>query len=72
MNNNQFQVELIENKLEMIESIHKECDTPVDWEELKQAPPPFLPGHPGTNQAAARKAANVYKPVFLNNYLSKM
>ncbi|WP_223254375.1 DUF4236 domain-containing protein [Bacillus sp. HNG] len=61
---NQYQVELFENKLEMIKSIHKECDTPVDWEELRQAPPPYLPGHPGPNETTARKAANDYKPGF--------
>ncbi|MFS0823945.1 DUF4236 domain-containing protein [Bacillus sp. 1P02SD] len=61
---NQYQVELFENKLEMIKSIHKECDTHVDWEEVRQAPPPFLPGQTGPNETIARKAANNYKPGF--------
>jgi hypothetical protein len=59
---NQLEVELFGNKLDMIKSIHKECDDYVDWAEIKNTEPPFPIGGPGPNESVATEKFQNYKP----------
>jgi Protein of unknown function (DUF4236) len=64
MERNKLEVQLFENRLEMIMSIHKECDDHVDWDEVKQRPEPFLRGERGPKENTAIKRLNNYTPGF--------
>jgi len=66
-----FQVELYENKLDQIRSIHHECDEPVDWQEVFHRSPPFQPGQEGPNTIAARQKQQSYRPGFFDRLLNK-
>jgi hypothetical protein len=63
---NRLEVELFENKVEMIQSIHKESDTPVDWTNVKDTPAPFEWGSIGPNEREARMKLESYKPGFMS------
>ncbi|MEH7308234.1 DUF4236 domain-containing protein [Neobacillus drentensis] len=62
---NRLEVELFENRLEMIKSIHKECDDFVDWNDIKNTEPPFLKGHPGPLEQEALLELQNYRPGFV-------
>jgi hypothetical protein len=62
---NQLEVELYENRLNMIKSIHKECDDFVDWLDIKNTEPPFLKGHPGPLEQQALQELQNYRPGFM-------
>ncbi|MBD8070686.1 DUF4236 domain-containing protein [Bacillus sp. PS06] len=68
---NQLEVEAYENKVEMIKSIHKECDDEVNWLEMKNTPSPFTKGEKGPNERIAEEKLNSYKPGFLSKILKQ-
>jgi len=61
---NKLEVQLYENRLEMIKSIHKECDDPVNWEEVKTRPMPFNKEDVGPREKAAVDILSRYSPGF--------
>ncbi len=68
---NRIEVELFENKLERIKSIHKECNDDIDWARIKNTPPPFVKGEKGQREIDAIKALESYKPNFLVRFLKQ-
>lgn len=61
---NKLEVELFENRLDMLKSIHIEADEEVNWKEIRKTPPPFQPGSIGPKEAQAKAALDNYKPGF--------
>ena len=57
-----YEVELYENRIEVITSVHKECSEPIDWEGIKASSPPYSLGEIGPNEAEALEKLNNYKP----------
>ena len=70
---NKLEVELYENKLEIIKSIHKECDETVNWANIESLEPPFnlVEGEKGVNELEAIKKLENYKPTFFCKILKK-
>ena len=70
---NKLEVELYENKLEIIKSIHKECDETVNWANIESLEPPFnlVEGEKGVNELEAIKKLENYKPTFFSKILKK-
>ncbi len=70
---NQLEVELYENKLDMIKSIHKECDKVIDWINIENSEPPFklIKGEKGINELDAIQKLENYKPTFFDKILGK-
>lgn len=66
-----FQVELYENRIHMLKSIHEECDDLVDWDDVRKTPPPFQLGNKGPKELAAEKALYEYKPNFLQKWFKR-
>ena len=63
---NRLKVEEHENYLELIRSVHKECEEPIDWKALRDAPAPFVKGQPGpAEQETAAQLAD-QKPGFMS------
>lgn len=71
MERNRLEVELFENKLEMIKSIHKECDDFVDWADIKNTQPPFIQGNSGPNETEALRKLQNYQPGFFDKMFNK-
>ncbi|MEH7252863.1 DUF4236 domain-containing protein [Neobacillus niacini] len=66
-----FQVDLYENRLEQIRSLHHECDNPIDWQEVYHRSPPFKIGQEGPSTLAARQKQQSYRPGFFDRLLNK-
>lgn len=66
-----LQVELYENKLDQIRSIHHESDEPVDWKEIYHRPAPFENGQEGPNEKAARHLLESYEPGIMDRLFHK-
>ncbi|WP_245959470.1 DUF4236 domain-containing protein [Neobacillus piezotolerans] len=59
-----LQVELFENKLAMLTSIHHECDVAIDWLEVASRKLDFAINSPGPNEIAAQARLASYQPGF--------
>lgn len=59
---NQLEVEMFENKLDMIRAMHTESDEYVDWSSLLHSVPPFEKGSMGPKEQAAKEEVTSYKP----------
>ncbi|WP_042455502.1 DUF4236 domain-containing protein [Neobacillus dielmonensis] len=66
-----LQVDLYENKLEQIRSIHHECDDPIDWREVLRRQPPFQHGQDGPNTQAARQQLESYQPGLMDRLFNR-
>ncbi|MBD3110178.1 DUF4236 domain-containing protein [Bacillus sp. AGMB 02131] len=68
---NRLEVDLFENKLEMIHSIHKECSESIDWFSESKALPPYKASSAGPNEIAAISTLEKYKPSFFDKLLKR-
>ncbi len=68
---NRLEVDLFENKLNMIKSIHKECDDYLDWQDIKNTQPPYLKEHPGPSEEQALHELQNYRPGFMARVLKQ-
>ncbi|MCM3624812.1 DUF4236 domain-containing protein [Brevibacillus borstelensis] len=59
-----YEVDVFENQLEMIKSIHKECDMEFDWARIKTYPAPFNKGEMGPKEKEALRKVQDYKSGF--------
>lgn len=57
-----YEVEVYENHLEILMSMHKECAEPVNWEGLLSKPEPKQPENTGSLELAAADASTAYRP----------
>lgn len=68
--NDSFKVEAYNNLINTLRGIHKTCDEPVNWSELKNSSEPFSKGAIGPRQAQALQELNAYKPGFFQKLTS--
>ncbi|MBT2680610.1 DUF4236 domain-containing protein [Bacillus sp. ISL-35] len=66
-----LQVELYENRLDQIRSIHHECDDEVDWDEVYSRKAPFEEGQAGQNERQAREQLQRYQPGFFDRLFKR-
>ena len=59
---NTLKAEEAANYIDVIKSVHKECENDVDWSAVLESPPPFVKGQPGPREQDAQKALDNYKP----------
>lgn len=67
-----YEVEMYENRLEVITSVHKECSEPIDWESIKSSSPPFLPSETGPNEKKILEKLNNYKPTWRDRLFERI
>ena len=60
----QHEVNLYDNYIELLRSIHKECSPTFDWFALRNAPEPIHPVATSHRETAARQACDTYIPSF--------
>lgn len=68
---NRLEVSMFENRLEMIKSLHKEYEEPVDWYAIKNSAPPFNKREAGPYEMEAAKELESYRPGFFEKMLKK-
>lgn len=59
-----YEVEVYENQVDILLSMHKECAEPVKWKRLLSNPEPRQPLKSGTLEQEATHAAATYRPNF--------
>ena len=57
-----YEVEVYENRVAVLKSIHKECGEDWEWEGIEDSSPPQEPQKSNSNEVQARKALDGYKP----------
>lgn len=64
-----YEVEVYENHIDLLLSVHKDCGERIDWSEFANQPPPIKPAalNAHENQARAKQAS--YKPGFITRTL---
>lgn len=66
-----YEVEVYENNVEIIQSVHKECSDPIGWENIATSQEPKKPANLKKNENAARSEAVNYKPGFIDRIFKK-
>lgn len=61
-----YEVALFENQIEVIKSIHKECDEIIHWNDIALSQAPFVKNAEGPKESQARLLLNQYKPNMFN------
>lgn len=59
-----YEVEVYENHIDILLSIHKECAEPVKWKKILSKPEPKQPQKNGSLEQAATHASVTYRPNF--------
>jgi len=67
----QYEVEVYENRIELLLSVHKECSDIWDWKAIKSSNPPSKPTKYGKNEQLAQAKLNKYKPGVLDKLFKK-
>lgn len=58
--------------IESLKGVHKQCEPPISWEEVKREPPPFVKGEVGPMQQAAMNELMEYKPTLAEQMMPEM
>jgi|SRR5690606_7351629 len=66
------EVAMYENQVELLTSIHKEADEPIDWQQIKNIPAPFEEGSKGPIELAAIQKYETYKPSFIERIFKSL
>ncbi len=66
-----YAVELYENQVDLLLSVHKECGPLWNWEELRSAEPPVKPTKSNSNQEVAQANLERFEPSFFDKVLGR-
>lgn len=66
-----LEVEIYENTIEVLRSVHKECSNPIDWYAHSKEAPPFNRSSVGPNEKACIEKLNTYKPSMLDKLFGR-
>lgn len=66
-----YEVELYENHIEIIKSLHVECSPPIDWTKIAVSNEPNEPQRMHIHETKARIEADNYKPSFIDRLFKR-
>jgi hypothetical protein len=72
MKRNSLAMEEYNNLLEVIKSVHKECDDYVDWAHINSLKAPYNPPEAGPNKAEALREYESFTPSLLEKIVKSM
>lgn len=64
-----YEVEVFENKIDLIHSIHKECDDQFNWFEISRLTHPHHKRQPGDHELDAQAKLDAFKPSMIQKML---
>lgn len=67
-----YEVQLYENRIELLLSIHQDCGNNWDWEKIKSTPPPAKPIQTKKYEKNARQNLERYNPSFFDKLFRKV
>lgn len=59
-----YEVEVYENQIDVLLSVHKECGEEIDWHSFVERAEPVKPAFAGTREAHAKSLEQIYAPGF--------
>ncbi|HDS1212240.1 hypothetical protein [Shewanella algae] len=66
-----YEVEVYENHIDVIQSTHKECSPPIDWNKIASSKQPTEPKRGNENESKARQSLKSYKPGIIDRLLKR-
>lgn len=66
-----YEVQVYENYLEVLQSIHRDCGNSWDWESIRASAPPARPLKSDTLETAAQEVLDGYKPTTADKVLRR-
>ena len=66
-----FEVEVYENHIDVIQSLHKECSPRIDWVKVANSPKPVKPSCSSERASLARSKLENYTPSFFDKLFRK-
>ncbi len=66
-----YEVEIFENYIEIIQSVHKECSDPIDWKSISISKEPNKPENSQKNEKEARLKEKNYSPGIIDKIFKK-
>ncbi len=66
-----YEVEVYENHIELIQSLHKECSARIDWKEVSEVLKPAEPNRSSEKESLARDKEKNYSPNLLDKILNR-
>jgi hypothetical protein len=67
-----LEVQLFENRVELLRSIHKECGPVWDWQAIKSSPAPAPPARSHEREDSAKAALENFQPSFWDKLFRKV
>lgn len=65
------EVEVFENYIDLLVTVHKECGAEWDWNAIHSMPPPAEPERLHAHEQSAQRALAAYEPGFLDKLLKR-
>jgi len=66
-----YEVEVYENHIDVIQSLHKECTSPINWEKIASSKEPRKPKKLNQNEYIAQSEEDNYKPGFIDRLFKR-
>ena len=67
-----YEVDVYNNQIDLLRSIHKDCSPELDWRSIRDAPAPVAPVRTNVREAAARRALDGYTPGLLDRLFGRV
>ena len=67
-----YEVQMYENYIEVLQSVHKDCGEVWDWEAIKSSSPPIEPTRSDNFEKEAQAKLDKYKPGLLDKLLRRV
>lgn len=67
-----YEVEMHENQVAVLQSMHQDCSEKVDWNQIKNLAPPIIPIKKNEYELGAQRNLEKYKPTFSQKLFGKV
>lgn len=67
-----YEVQVFENYIDVLASIHKDCSESWDWDSIRSSPPPSKPENINKNENKARKEYEEFKPRLMDKIFGRV
>lgn len=67
-----YEVEVFENQIEVLTSVHKDCSEIMKWDQIRSSSPPFVAGNRGPNEEEALAELERFKPTIRDRIFNRI
>lgn len=67
-----YEVQVYQNRVDLLLSVHKECSDPWDWERIRSANPPVKPDRTNVHEESAKSTLDNFKPKVSDRMLRRV